>query len=176
MAKIKPFKGMRYADIIKIDDVVSPPYDIISESEQEQLYARSEYNVIRLEYGKEKKEDNENENRYTRASAYLNDWLKKGILKIDDKPALYVYEQNFTLPDGTEKSLRGIICLVKLEEFSSGVIFPHEDTLSKAKKDRFNLMSSTNCNFSQVYSLYMDFEKKIEKNINDAVSGKMPKI
>lgn len=171
MAIVKPFQGMRYSDKVVIKDVVSPPYDIIPPSQQEELYQRSAYNVIRLEYGKEEAGDNESNNKYSRAGAYLHDWLKEGILKIEDKPAFYVYQQDFKLPNGMEKSLRGIVCLVKLEEFSKGIILPHEETLSKAKTDRFSLMSATNCNFSQIYSLYIDPQREIASTIDQAVSG-----
>lgn len=170
MAIVKPFQAMRYSKIVEIKDVVSPPYDIIPPSQQDELYNRSDYNVIRLEYGKKEQGDNENVNQYSRAGAYLKDWMEKGILRMEEKPAFYVYQQDFKLPNGMEKSLRGLVCLVKLEEFSKGVILPHEETLSKAKTDRFNLMSATNCNFSQIYSLYIDPEREIAKNIDDAVS------
>lgn len=171
MAKVIPLKGMRYSKRVKIEDVVAPPYDIIPPLQQDELYARSNYNVIRLEYGKEEQGDNESSNKYSRAGGFLQDWLKQGVLEIDQKPALYVYQQDFTLPNGIKKSLRGIACLVKLEEFSKGIILPHEETLSKAKADRFNLMKKTNCNFSQIYSLYIDPQRVIAKSIDDAISG-----
>lgn len=76
-------------------------------------------------------------------------------MKIEDKPAIYIYEEEFSVGN-TRKSIKGIIARVQLEEFSKGIILPHEFTLSKAKEDRLNLMKATNCNFSQIYALYMD--------------------
>ena len=83
--------------------------------------------------------------------------MEDGILKQDTEPALYIYEEEFTAY-GQKKKVKGLICRVKLEEFSKGIVLPHEETLSKAKEDRFRLMQATFCNFSQIYSLYMDEE------------------
>jgi len=131
MANIIPFKGLRY-NTEKIKDlglVTTPPYDIISPDEQEMFYNMHPNNVIRLEYGKEYQDDNTENNRYTRAAEYLNNWIKEGILIYESQPAIYLYEEIFTLKDGTTKSFKGFITLVKLEEFSKGVILPHEETL-----------------------------------------------
>ena len=153
MAVIKSFKGMRY-DTAKAGEIAKlccPPYDIISEDERLAYIAENEYNVIRLELPKE------GENPYNTAADILKMWQDKGVLITEDKPAIYVYEEEFTAYD-TRKSIKGIIARVQLEEFSKGIILPHEFTLSKAKEDRLNLMKATNCNFSQIYALYMDEE------------------
>ena len=151
MAVIKAFKGMRYNTSIagEISKLCCPPYDIISEQQRLEYISENEYNVIRLELPKE------GENPYANASEILDMWRNKGVLIHEDKPAIYIYEEEFTAY-GERKSIKGIIARVKLEEFSKGIILPHEFTLSKAKEDRFNLMKATNCNFSQIYALYMD--------------------
>ena len=151
MAEIKPFRGMRF-DTDKAGELKTlccPPYDIISEAERKAFIAENQYNVIRLELPKE------GEDVYARAGEILDKWRKDGILVHDDKPAIYVYEMEFNAYN-TRKCVKGMIARVKVEEFSKGVILPHEFTLSKAKTDRFNLMKATNCNFSQIYALYMD--------------------
>ncbi|USP68840.1 DUF1015 domain-containing protein [Ruminococcus sp. FMB-CY1] len=151
MAVIKAFKGMRYntAKAGEISSLCCPPYDIISEQERLAFIKENEYNIIRLELPKE------GENPYACARDILKMWQDKGILKIEDKPAIYIYEEEFSVGN-TRKSIKGIIARVQLEEFSKGIILPHEFTLSKAKEDRLNLMKATNCNFSQIYALYMD--------------------
>ena len=151
MAVIKAFRGMRYNTSIagEISKLCCPPYDIISEQQRLEYISENEYNVIRLELPKE------GENPYANASDILDMWRDKGVLIHEDKPAIYIYEEEFTAY-GERKSIKGIIARVKLEEFSKGIILPHEFTLSKAKEDRFNLMKATNCNFSQIYALYMD--------------------
>lgn len=151
MAVIKPFRGMRF-DTEKAGELKTlccPPYDIISEEQRKAFIAQNEFNVIRLELPRE------GEDVYARAGEVLKLWRDKGVLVHEDKPAIYVYEMEFNAYN-KRKSVKGIIARVKVEEFSKGVILPHEFTLSKAKTDRFNLMKATNCNFSQIYALYMD--------------------
>ena len=162
MAVIKPFKGMRYNTEVagEISKLCCPPYDIISEQQRLTYIDENEYNVIRLELPKE------GENPYAKASDILNLWRDKGVLIHEDKPAIYIYEEEFTAYN-QRKSIKGIIARVQLEEFSKGIILPHEFTLSKAKEDRLNLMKATNCNFSQIYALYMDTEHTTLKTIDE---------
>lgn len=167
MAEIKPFKALRY-DTEKagnISKLCCPPYDIISEEQRKEFIKENEYNVIRLELPKE------GENPYDKASEILDMWKKNGILIHEDKPAIYIYEEEF-LVKGEKKSIKGIIARVKLEEFSKGIILPHEFTLSKAKEDRFNLMKATHCNFSQIYALYMDKTHTTLNTVNDQSKDK----
>jgi len=102
MATIKPFRGIRYNQdkIGHINDVISQPYDRVRYGLQDEYYALSEYNVTRIIKGKDFDTDSETDNVYTRANDYLNQWLKDGILKREDKPAYYVYHQTFPLPSG----------------------------------------------------------------------------
>jgi len=169
MAKILPFKALRY-NTDRVDDLscmVAPPYDVISPKEQEALYGYSPYNVIRLEYGNHCEDINEDNNRYVCAKADLDNMLESGILRQEGDPALYIYEQVFTLPSGAVKKCTGLFTLVELTEFSQKIVLPHEETLSKAKTDRFNLMKATNCNFSPVYCLYLDEEREAYKLIKE---------
>ena len=162
MAVIKPFRGMRF-DTEKAGELKTlccPPYDIISEEERKEFIKQNEYNVIRLELPKE------GEDVYARAGEVLDTWRSKGILIHEDKPAIYIYEMEFNAYN-KRRSVKGMIARVKVEEFSKGVILPHEFTLSKAKTDRFNLMKATNCNFSQIYALYMDSEHTTLKTIDE---------
>ena len=168
MAEIKPFRGMRYNTFLagKIGELCCPPYDIISEEERLGYIAENEYNVIRLELPKE------GEDVYKTAGEVLDMWRNTGVLVHETKPAVYIYEEEFNAYN-KRSSVKGIIVRVKVEEFSKGVILPHEFTLSKAKADRFNLMKATNCNFSQIYALYMDEEHTTLKTI-DRLSDRKP--
>ena len=85
-------------------------------------------------------------------------WREEGILQLDMDPGFYLYEEEFLsqVDHGEPKKVRGLVCLVRLEDFANGVVLPHEETLSKAKEDRFQLLSATRCNFSSIYSLYQD--------------------
>ena len=115
MATIRPFRGLRY-DTDKVgglENVVTPPYDIISEEQQKQYYEKHPNNVIRLEYGAEYETDSESDNRYTRAAAFLRSWIDDGILKFEDKECLYLYEQQFSFL-GQELTYRGFVTLTQL--------------------------------------------------------------
>ncbi|WP_099205020.1 DUF1015 domain-containing protein [Scatolibacter rhodanostii] len=158
MAQIKAFKGMRYGQKAgNIEELVCPPYDIISDKERAEYLARNEHNVIRLELPK-------GENPYEEAGDILKKWLSDGVLQCDMDEGLYIYELEFkeNVTTGETKSLKGIICRVRIEDFANNVVLPHEETLSKAKEDRLNLTKATNCNFSQIYSLYQD-EKHVTR-------------
>ncbi len=177
MAHIIPFKGMRF-NTDKTGDlqlVTTPPYDIISPEEQEGFYQKHENSVIRLEFGKEFPEDTESNNRYTRAAQDLKSWIDQQVLIFEEKPAIYLYEEVFTLKNGETKAFKGFMTLVELEEFSKKIVLPHEETLSKAKTDRFNLMDATHANFSPIYCLYIDEKQKLSPIIRD-IAAKKPDI
>ena len=166
MAEIKSFRALRFncEKAGNISTLTCPPYDIINEEQRKKFLNANEHNVIRLELPK-------GENLYEEAGNVLHEWEKLGILKQDTAPALYIYEEEFEAY-GETKRVKGVICRVKVEEFSKGIVLPHEETLSKAKQDRFNLMKTTFCNFSQIYSLYMDEEHTTLHRIDALSSGK----
>ncbi|MBO5105437.1 MAG: DUF1015 domain-containing protein [Clostridia bacterium] len=155
MAVVKPFKGLRFQKSAgPIEELVCPPYDIISEEQRHKFLATNEHNVIRLELPKE------GDDIYKKAGEVLSNWLDDNIVSLENEDKFYVYEEEFNI-EGTTKSFKGVIARVKLTDFSEGVVIPHENTLSAAKEDRFNLMCATGCNFSQVYCLFEDKDKKI---------------
>lgn len=160
MATIRPFKAIRYNQKkVKIASVVAPPYDVISPEQQNGFYDKDPYNVIRLILGRE-------EDRYSSAAKTYNEWQQQEILIRDSVPAIYPLVQTFTTTEGKQVQRKGFIALCRLEEFEKKIVLPHEKTLSKAKEDRFKLFKATNSNFSQVFSLYSDAEKKIDQFIN----------
>lgn len=165
MAEIKAFKGMRYTSAAgDLNALVCPPYDIISDSQREKYVEENPCNIIRLELPKG------GEERYKEAGKTLKDWLDKEILACDKEDSIYVYEMLFSA-NGVRNRLKGFVSLVKLADFSEGIVLPHEETLSKAKEDRFNLMSETFCNFSQIYSLYMDDDGSVYSMIDGCSKG-----
>lgn len=162
MATIAPFRGIVYnqAKAGEISNLVCPPYDIISRTAQQELYRKSPNNVIRLEFGLESPADTENDNRYSRSAALFQEWLRKGILRRNEMPAIYVYEMEYRTGSAVRK-LRGMICLVKIEDYESGIIKPHETTLSGPKSDRLNLLRACKAGFSQIFSLFSDPDEKV---------------
>lgn len=158
MACIKPFRGLRY-NLEKIDDmekVVTPPYDVISPEQQEAFYQKSRYNMVRLDFGKIYDTDDQVDNRYTRASKAFKTWQKEAVLLRDNQPTIYLYQVTFTLHGNRVFSRKGFLSLVRLEDFSSGIIKPHEKTFPKVTSDRLQLMECCSANFSPVFSLYSD--------------------
>lgn len=172
MKRIKPFKGILYnTSKVSMEDVLAPPYDIITPEYREALYMQSPYNIVRIDFGKEQPEDNEFNNKYTRARSYLDKWLEEGIFIQSNKPSFYIYEMDFNL-EGRNKKLTGLIGLVKLEELGKGSIYPHECTHSKPKQDRLNLMRSCEANTSPIFSLYKSKENGISEIIKKATNNK----
>ncbi|MBI3788682.1 MAG: DUF1015 domain-containing protein [Ignavibacteriales bacterium] len=160
MPEILPFKGILYNQTkVNIDDVVAPPYDVISSEHQQKLYERNPYNVIRLILGRE-------ENRYASAAQHFQEWIKQSILVRDSKPAVYIVCQTFTTTTGQKVTRKGFIALCHLEEFEKKIVLPHEKTLAKPREDRFKLFKATNANFSQIFSLYSDSEQQIDRLMN----------
>lgn len=174
MAKIVPMKGLRYnSSKVDINEVVTPPYDVIDAKGQEDFYAKNPYNVIRLELGKTSSDDNEENNRYTRAAAFLGEWIASGVLVNEEKPSVYLYEQEFAAR-GETKVRSGFIAGVQANDYSKGEVLPHEETLPKHKADRLNLMKATRANFSPIFGLYADPDHSIETVLNTAKGNQKP--
>lgn len=154
MTIIKPFKGIVYnPEKINEDDVMCPPYDIISDELKEILYNKSPYNIVRIDYGK----NSSDLDKYSLAKQYLNKWLEDGILVEEKNPCFYGYEIHYSYKN-KKKILRGIIGTLKIEEFGKG-IYPHEQTYSKPKTDRLNLMKACMANTSLIFSIYRSKER-----------------
>src|SRR6266436_1413130 len=158
MAQIEPFRALRYdPSRVSIAQVVTQPYDKITPEMQERYYAASPHNLVRVILGKQHASDHTGESTYTRASQFFRDWRRQGIFLQEAQPALYLYVQRFTVPGrAAELERRGIIALGRIEEYSSGVVFRHEQTLAKPKADRLNLLRATGAHFGQLFMLYSD--------------------
>ncbi len=167
MADIRPFTGLRFSKSVNIADVLAPPYDIISPDEQRELYQRSPYNAIRLEYGETSDADTPADNRYTRAAADLHRWLADGVLLRETSPALYVYEQGFT-HQGQYLTRRAFFARVRLHNWDEGIIRPHERTLSRPKEDRLSLLRACRVNISPVLGLYRDPAGEVDRTLEKA--------
>lgn len=176
MARVYPFKGVRYntQKAGPLEDLITPPYDVISKDEQESYYERNPVNIIRLELGKTYPSDTEEDNQYTRAAKYYKQWLKEGILFYEKEPSLYFYEQCFSAY-GQNFSRKGIICALQLEDYRNNVVIPHEETLPKAKADRLNLMRHCMANFSSIFGIYTD-ETNTAQKLFDQVQQEMPEM
>ena len=170
MARIYPFRAWRYnPSAVRLEDTVTQPYDKISPAMQQAYYQRSPFNLVRIILGLPELFDAERgESVYTRAARDLKAWREQGILVQEKDPCVYAYAQRFKVP-GTEivKERRGFIALGKLHEYAEQVVFRHEQTLSKPKGDRLNLLKATHAHFGQIFMLYSDPAGSVEKILYD---------
>jgi uncharacterized protein (DUF1015 family) len=170
MARIYPFRAWRYnPSAVRLEDAVTQPYDKISPAMQQAYYQRSPYNLVRIILGLPELFDAERgENVYTRAARDLNAWREQGVLTQEKEPCVFAYSQRFTVP-GTDnvKERRGFIALGKVHEYAEQVVFRHEQTLSKPKSDRLNLLKATRAHFGQIFMLYSDPAGSVESILYD---------
>jgi len=150
-----PFRAWRYGRAAgELSDLVAPPYDVIGPEQQSRLYARSRYNVVRIDLGMTLPSDSECDNRYTRAADQIALWKENGILVRDPEPSITLVEESFTGPDGHSSTRHGFLALVRLFQLDRGVVFPHEQTFSGPKEDRYRLLDATTMGLSPVFLLY----------------------
>jgi uncharacterized protein (DUF1015 family) len=173
MAEIFPFRGLRYdtdklaAEGATLNDVVTPPYDVIDKIGQAAFYDRHPANFIRVDLNRKTDRDTAQDNPYTRAAGFIDQWEREGVLRPEEKPAIYAYSQSWVEPGGERVTRQGAIALLKLAEFESGpgkpgTVLPHEHTLKGPKQDRMDLMRHTQCNLSQVFLIYADPQRTLE--------------
>ncbi len=178
MVLFAPFKGITY-DLKRfskdISSLLTPPYDVISEEEQEYYHQLSPYNVIRLILGKEKVGDTDWDNKYTRAAELFKKWQETGILVRAKNPCIYLTCISYEIK-GKIKHRWGIIGLVRIEDPDSKMILPHERTFSAHKEDRLRLMKACSAQLSQVFGLYSDPANRIIELVKEKVDIKSPLI
>ncbi|MGA3314931.1 MAG: DUF1015 domain-containing protein [Candidatus Korobacteraceae bacterium] len=172
MADIFPFQALRY-DPSKVSpaEVVTQPYDKITPAMQDQYYAASPYNLVRVILGKPQAGDNDRENVYTRAAASLQQWRAEGVLVPDPQPSIYLYTQTFKVPgdaSGAIAERRSFIALGQVEDYDRKVVFRHEQTLSKPKADRLNLLRAIQAHCGQIFMLYTDTAAEIDNALRQS--------
>src|SRR2546421_109607 len=176
MAQVYPFRAFRYNPArAPFDRVLTQPYDKISPAMQEKYYAADPHNLIAVEKGRAYPGDTPQNNVYTRAAAALNDWIRENVVMQDPEPAFYAYTQEYTVPGTEERRTRqGFIGAGKLEEYSAGVVFRHEHTLSGPKADRLELLRHTKMHTGQLFMLYSDAQRRIDAILAEAEGAAAP--
>ncbi len=166
MVEIAPFHGLIYnLDLIKDPSkVLAPPYDVIGKEEQEALHRKSPYNIVRLILAREEG----GKDRYSNAGETFRRWIEEKVLLKDTRPAIYPYYQTYRV-NGRERTRKGFIALLRLEEFGSGKVFPHERTLSRPKEDRLRLMEACKANLCPIFGLYADPLRGVERIFEKAL-------
>jgi uncharacterized protein (DUF1015 family) len=178
MPEIQAFRAIRYdlGHVGSLGDVVAPPYDVISPELQDALYERHPCNAVRLILNRiEPGDDDEVNNRYTRARRFLKNWQREGVLFTEADPAIYVYHQEFDY-GGVHATRRGFMARVLATRFGEGPVFPHEETMSGPKADRLMLTALCKANLSQIFGLYPDPECEAQTILEQAIVGQTPLV
>lgn len=161
MARIAPLRGLRYnlAKITTMEDVVSPPYDVIDEQSRNALFKKNPYNMIQLDLTKSVDAAGAlSDQRYQQARQTFARWQEEGVLVRDPEPAIYLYHTEYRIPSGKKFIRKGLVALAGLAEFSEGVVKPHEKTFRGVTTDRLRLIDTCQAQFSPIFSLYSDPE------------------
>ncbi len=173
--EVKPFRAYRFDGNIvgDVGSCIAPPYDVISSAQQQELYQKNEYNIVRIIKGKSTASDDADNNQYTRAAGYFNTWIEKGALKQDPVETIYAYVQDF-MQAGAGLQRFSFIALARLEELGK-TVRDHEQTFNEPKIDRLNLKRATAADFGSVFMLYED-EQRIADKIIESAAGQKPLI
>jgi uncharacterized protein (DUF1015 family) len=163
MADVEPLRALHY-DLSRTDglqDVIAPPYDVIDAAQREALASRSPYNVVRIDLP-------EGEDPYADAAEILADWRRQDVIVQDPEPAFWVLQQDYTGPDGQQRTRTGFFARVRVEEYGPGRIRPHERTHPGPKEDRLKLTRATRTNLSPIFSLFSDEQGEARRALEPA--------
>jgi uncharacterized protein (DUF1015 family) len=168
VAEVVPFHGLRYdeAKAGSLADLICPPYDVISEELRDRLYARSDRNFVRIEFGRPEPGDDPVDNRYSRAKATVETWMEKGILRVDATPSFYLHDHYFEL-GGQRLRRRGFLGALRLYQMGRGIVRPHEQTIPKDKSDRLRLLRLTRVNTSPIFGLFEDRQGRVAEMLEE---------
>ena len=177
MAEIFPFRAFRYNPaLVEPANVLTQPYDKITPAMAEKYAAASPYNLIPVEKGKARAEDSPTDSVYTRAAKSLEEWIRARVIVQDAAPSFYAYFQEYTVPGTSERRTRkGFIAVGRIEDYSAGVIFRHEQTLSGPKADRLELLRNTQTHTGQLFMLYSDPASRVD-DLLDKAAGTKPEV
>ncbi len=173
MVDIRPFRAIRHAKVSpeEMGEVTSPPYDVFTPELQRAFYDRHPHNVVRLIQGEILEGEADDEGRIGRATGFISNWLKEGILAADPSPAVYPYLQSFTLPGGKRLERRTFFAAVRLEKYGEGKIYPHEQTFPKPKGFLFGLYGKCGAHFGPIFSFYSDSEDTAFSSLSSSMNG-----
>lgn len=171
MPEIQAFRGLRYnlARVGSLSECIAPPYDVIDTTLQNQLYDLSPYNFVHLEFPRSEPSDSP-KSFYDRAGRTIRNWQSEKILQPEPDPAIYIYHQEFEWL-GQSYLRRGVMANVRLERFGQGRIYPHEQTRSRAKADRLEMLRATRANLSPIFGLYPDADNQVQELLESKIIG-----
>jgi uncharacterized protein (DUF1015 family) len=173
MAEVFPFRAYRFNPArVDVSRAVTQPYDKITPAMQDRYYSYGPDNLIALEKGRSLPVDTPGENVYTRAASAFEGWIRRGVLVRDPTPALYACSQDYAVPHSNERKVRrGFIALSRIEDYSAGVVFRHEQTLAGPKADRLELLRHTRVHTGQLFMLFSDPQLRVDALLAEATRG-----
>ncbi len=163
MAAVVPFRGVRYnpEKIDHLEDVITPPYDVISKNAGAAMQKKNPYSMINLDLRNTSQDETDDDGRYEKARQRFVSWQDKGVLLRDAVPSIYLYFIEYTHPSGKKMTRKGLVALVGLAEFAEGIVKPHEKTFSGVISDRLELMEACQAQFSQIFSIFSDPQNRV---------------
>jgi uncharacterized protein (DUF1015 family) len=146
--RFTPFPALRYNEP-RIDDLIAPPYDVLSAGELDELGRRSPWNITHVDVPRESAGDG----RYDAAAGTLNEWVDAGVMSYDDQPTFTIYRMRFTDATGASRDIAGVLGGLEVVDEGAGGVLPHERVTPKASTDRLDLTRATRANLSPVWGL-----------------------
>ena len=148
MPRFTPFAALRYRDQV-IDDLIAPPYDVLSDADLDELGARSPHNITHVDVPRE----TDGPDRYERAASTMRSWVDASVLVADPAPTYTIYRMRFTDATGADRDIVGVLGGLEVVDEGAGGVLPHERVTPKASTDRLDLTRSTGANLSPVWGL-----------------------
>lgn len=172
MLDARPFRALRYAPELgaRLDQLIAPPYDVISEEHRRVLASRDPHNIVHLDLPRA----GAGENPYEASGRLLRSWVCEGVLVRDQRPAFYACEQRYRAPSGAERIRRGLFARLRLEPFGTGSVIPHERTLESPRLDRQHLLGATRTCLSPVFMLHPDAGGDVARALADLPPETLP--
>jgi uncharacterized protein (DUF1015 family) len=159
MADVQPLKAVHY-DLAKVGGlaaVASPPYDVIDAAERAALLGRSPYNAVAIDlpvpFDPADPASRPVGDPYEDAARLIDSWRAEGVLQGDPEDAVWALSQDYTAPDGATHTRHGVLCRVRVEDYETGTVRPHERTHPGPLQDRLELTRATHLNLSPIFSL-----------------------
>ena len=171
--EVLPLQALHY-DPQRVEEIgrcLAQPYDVISPAMQEVYYEQHPYNVVRLILGRRHAGDSAADNRYTRAAATLQDWLARGVLRQTERPSFWAYEQRFAVPGAGSRRVTGLIGRVRLQDYATGAILPHEQVMGGVVEDRLRLTRACNVQMEYIWSIYRERSGAVDRLLERAKSA-----
>lgn len=177
MPQIRPIPAITFAPG-DLSTRIAPPYDVLNQAGKDKLLAMDGRNIVAIDLPHLPAKTVGPDATYEKAGQTFRHWLEQGELAQRDKPAIFAYQQTYTVK-GQSFKRRGLISNIALQPFGpaadgKGGVFPHEQTFSGPKEDRFKLMKATAAQLSPIFGLHSDPQNKVHALLSKIIDSKRP--